>query len=40
MYLDRAEEQDFKRAKSWNGDADGILLFVRLRFYLQFFWKF
>jgi hypothetical protein len=37
MYLNRTKEQDEKRAESWNGDADGILLFVRLRFYLQYF---
>lgn len=28
MYLDRAEEEDKKKAESWKGDADGILLFV------------
>jgi hypothetical protein len=30
MYLDRAEEEDKKAAERWKGDADGILVFVRL----------
>jgi hypothetical protein len=28
MYLERAEEEDRKRAESWKGDADGMLVFV------------
>jgi hypothetical protein len=31
MYLDRAEEEDRKSTERWKGDADGILVFVRLR---------
>jgi hypothetical protein len=34
MYLDRAEEEDKKSTDSWKGDADGLLVFVRLRLYL------
>lgn len=30
MYLDRAEEEDKRAAERWKGDADGILVFVRL----------
>jgi hypothetical protein len=30
MYLNRAEEEDKKAAERWKGDADGILVFVRL----------
>ena len=30
MYLEMAEEEDKKLAESWQGDADGILIFVRL----------
>jgi hypothetical protein len=37
MYLERAKEEDFKRATSWNGDADGMLLFVRRRSHFQCF---
>jgi hypothetical protein len=37
MYLERAEEEDRKSAESWKGDADGILVFVRLCMYLQGF---
>ena len=37
MYLDRAEEEDKKRVESWKGDAEGMLVFVRLRSYLQCF---
>ena len=28
MYVDMTAEQDNKMAKSWKGDADGILVFV------------
>jgi len=28
MYVDMTAEQDRDRAKSWKGDADGILVFV------------
>jgi hypothetical protein len=28
MYLERAEEEDKKMAESWQGDAEGILVFV------------
>ena len=31
MYLNRAEEEDKKAAERWKGDADGILVFVRLQ---------
>ena len=30
MYLGMAEEEDKKLAESWQADADGILIFVRL----------
>ena len=30
MYLEMAEEEDKKLAESWQADADGILVFVRL----------
>ena len=30
MYLEMAEEEDKKLAEIWQGDADGILIFVRL----------
>ena len=30
MYLEMAEEEDKKLAESWQADADGILIFVRL----------
>ena len=30
MYLDMAEEEDRKLAESWQADADGVLIFVRL----------
>ena len=30
MYLNIAEEEDRKMAESWKGDADGMLVFVRL----------
>ena len=30
MYLDRAEEEDRRVVERWKGDADGILVFVRL----------
>ena len=35
MYLERAEEEDVKRAESWKGDADGMLVFVGRRLHLQ-----
>jgi hypothetical protein len=28
MYVDVASEKDTEMAKSWKGDADGILVFV------------
>jgi len=30
MYLDMGEEEDIKMTESWKGDADGMLVFVRL----------
>ncbi|KAH9056357.1 hypothetical protein EDB87DRAFT_1687577 [Lactarius vividus] len=30
MYLERAEEEDKKKAESWQGDAEGILVFTGL----------
>ena len=30
MYAEMAGEEDKKMAESWKGDADGILIFVRL----------
>jgi hypothetical protein len=30
MYMELAEEEDKKMAESWQADADGILIFVRL----------
>jgi len=30
MYLNMAEEEDIKMTESWKGDADGMLVFVRL----------
>ena len=30
MYMEMAEEEDKKLAESWQADADGILIFVRL----------
>jgi hypothetical protein len=30
MYLERAKEEDEKTAESWQADANGILVFVRL----------
>jgi hypothetical protein len=30
MYMGMAEEEDKKMAESWQADADGILIFVRL----------
>ena len=32
MYMEMAEEEDKKLAESWQADADGILIFVRLYF--------
>ena len=32
MYMEKAEEEDKKLAESWQADADGILIFVRLSF--------
>jgi hypothetical protein len=29
MYAEMAGEEDKKKAESWKGDADGILIFVR-----------
>ena len=31
MYLDRAIEEDTNMVESWKGDADGMLVFVRLQ---------
>jgi hypothetical protein len=30
MYMGMAEEEDKKLAESWQADADGILIFVRV----------
>jgi hypothetical protein len=30
MYLDRVIEEDKKMVDSWKGDAEGMLVFVRL----------
>jgi len=37
MYLQTAEEQDKKLAEHWQANADGILIFVRLRPLILFF---
>jgi hypothetical protein len=37
MYLDRAIAEDKKMVESWKGDADGMLVFVRLSDYLPCF---
>ena len=29
MYMEMAEEEDKKMAKSWKADTEGILIFVR-----------
>ena len=31
MYLDRAIAEDKKMVESWKGDAEGMLVFVRLQ---------
>src|SRR6267154_4189278 len=31
MYLDRVIEEDRRMVESWNGDAEGMLTFVRLK---------
>jgi hypothetical protein len=31
MYLEMATEEDKKMVENWKADADGILIFVRLR---------
>ena len=31
MYLDRAIEEDKNMVESWKGDAEGMLVFVRLQ---------
>jgi hypothetical protein len=38
MYLDRAITEDKKMVESWKGDADGMLLFVRLSDDLPYFY--
>jgi len=37
MYVDMTAEQDRDMAKSWKGDADGILVFVSTDITLFFF---
>jgi hypothetical protein len=35
MYLDRAIEDDMKMVECWKGDAEGMLVFVRLQITLS-----
>jgi hypothetical protein len=37
MYLERVIEEDKKMVDSWKGDAEGMLVFVRLQTTPQFF---
>ena len=37
MYLEMAEEEDKKMTESWKADAEGILVFVRLRLLVPYF---
>ena len=37
MYLEMAKEEDKKMAESWKADAEGILVFVRLRPLVSYF---
>jgi hypothetical protein len=37
MYMEMAEEEDKKMAESWKADAEGILVFVRLRLLVPYF---
>lgn len=42
MYLDRAIEEDTDMVESWKGDAEGMLVFVRLHVishFLHITWK-